>query len=67
LLVFQNLKSNILFLLVIVAFEDDAEATFAELLDKFVSIAQMLIEATQVLVRVRIEAVVRLIVEYTHL
>ena len=51
----------------IVTFENDAEATFTELLDDLVAIREMLIEATQVFVRVGIETIVRLVVEHAHL
>ena len=51
----------------IVAFEHYAKATFTKLLYNFIAICKMLIETTEVLVRVGIETVVCLIVEHAHL
>ena len=66
LLVLEDLQGNMFSLFVIVTFEHDAEAAFTKLLDDLVAVRQVLVETTEVFVRVRVEAIVCLFIEDAH-
>ena len=66
-LIFQYLEGTVLSLLVIVAFEHDTKATFAYFLNYFISVGQVFVDLTKILVWVRIKSIIGCLVKHTYL
>jgi len=52
---------------VVVAFKDNAEASFSQFLYDFVSIAEVLVDARDIFVTVGVKSIIGLLVKYPHL
>ena len=66
LLILQNLKSTVFSLLVIVTLKYNTETAFADFLDDFVSVSQMLIDLAEVFVRIGIKTVIGCLIENSN-
>lgn len=66
LLVLEYLESAVLSILVIKALEDHSKTALANFLDDFPPVGEMLVDLAEVLIGIGIEAIISLLVEYTH-